>query len=695
MKNLVPGSVGVWIALVALRVASVHAHELPSPSRALHWNNDFIAETYSFDSLGWGSGSKKIEIEGKQCLAGGNLLFDVKEAFAFDDYEDFLLELDVHGARPGSKLRILFNDARSVGWSTYTGASSSRIVSLAEKAGQGVQRVAVELSKARFANLGFEGSDIFVTSSDPYILCDVLLRRLNPRSDTQKPSARLRVRVLDENGHGTTARMAVYTADGHLPLPSLDAIAVRNGLSSRPMRVASLGGLGSHLPPWPVSNRAAFYVDGSYATRLRPGRYRIIVAKGPEYRQWTRMVNIEAEGQNRFEARLQRWTDMASKGWYSGDTHVHYPNYGDGDNGSLRMMATAEGLNVINALELDDAAGTHLTHHSWSVYPGWNEAHVVVPGQEAPRTSILGHTIQLNTGGRIRNDASYLLYHTVFEAVRDRGGLVGFAHVVDVSAHIAESATKGLALDVPFGLIDFAEVLSIENQGTSAWFDFLNLGFRLSPSAGTDYPIGGVPGAVRNYVQAGHAASPAKWFQGFKAGKTFATSGPILTLTVNGCGLGTTLRLQAGQQISVRASAALNPDFGRIDRLELIEQGAVVAAETEGADEIVLDKNLLVAHGTWFVVRAVGVDPAVTAVSAPIYISVNGDRWWKRSEVPAIAARLIVKLQTLLKDDQPNLEEGEAARIAFSAYWKAQRERIQARARQAIEFYEDLSKQAQ
>lgn len=59
-----------------------------------------------------------------------------------------------------------------------------------------------------------------------------------------------------------------------------------------------------------------------FAVSLPPGRYTVTVERGKEYLPETRVVTVgKAPVDLKFE--LKRWTDMAARGWYSGDTHVH------------------------------------------------------------------------------------------------------------------------------------------------------------------------------------------------------------------------------------------------------------------------------------------------------------------------------------------------------------------------------------
>ena len=55
---------------------------------------------------------------------------------------------------------------------------------------------------------------------------------------------------------------------------------------------------------------------------LSPGHYEIIVERGKEYLPHREVLHI-AEQPVEQTFRLQRWSDMAAQGWYSGETHVH------------------------------------------------------------------------------------------------------------------------------------------------------------------------------------------------------------------------------------------------------------------------------------------------------------------------------------------------------------------------------------
>ncbi len=64
------------------------------------------------------------------------------------------------------------------------------------------------------------------------------------------------------------------------------------------------------------------------------------------------------------------------------------------------------------------------------------------------------------------------------------------------------------------------------------WFDLLNLGLRLPLSVGTDASVNRLfnppVGGYRVYVRPKDSFSLDSWLEGLRAGRSFATNGPLL-----------------------------------------------------------------------------------------------------------------------------------------------------------------------
>jgi len=499
--------------------------------------------------------------------------------------------------------------------------------------------------------------------------------------------------------------VGIYDATGRLPLPSDEAIAVKR--LDEKIRVVNLT---PALIPWPARNPSAFYINGAYHAKLPVGKYDLIVAKGPEYRFAHRIFNVRKDRIQAINIKLQRWANLPAKGWYSGDNHIHYIRHSQADDPNLLIFTQAEDLHVANILQMGNIAGVHWPQYGWTpVESALDDTYSFVPGQEDPRTQHHGHIISLRLNHPIRDPKRYLLYHEVFEKARAQGGVTGYAHAVGEGGF---NARGGMTLDIPFGLVDFVEVMQFGSGGSSIWFDFLNLGYKLAPSAGTDYMWDyTLPGAERSYVHVPTPFTLQTWFDGLKRGRTFVTNGPMLEFTVNGQGMGSELRLKSGDKLTIEASASINPDIDVLSGLDLIEQGEVVksvTAQSSSKTKLQLHYEVPVRHGTWFVVRARGqrpyeVDPVIweahqgsakIAFSGAVYVYVDEEGFWKPSVVSSIVEELKKDMKLLLTPDAGEEMGNSATRELSIRLWDPQENILRQRINEVTLLYDRLVERA-
>ena len=95
-----------------------------------------------------------------------------------------------------------------------------------------------------------------------------------------------------------------------------------------------------------------FYTDGD-SLELPIGEYELTAYRGPEYRPFEATVEVKEGQREAVEIKIDRWVHMASRGWYSGENHVH-ANYGYGEwyntPESMMRQCLGENLNVCNAV---------------------------------------------------------------------------------------------------------------------------------------------------------------------------------------------------------------------------------------------------------------------------------------------------------------------------------------------------------
>lgn len=608
---------------------------VPNVSRVLSsgYGDSFGTEAWARDGF-----PELVEVEGRRCVQGTYFLFDVDDEFAFDIDEtvtvDFLFDRTrSEGMQISYDRNVIAENVEAIDFEDSDALWYSHTVTL---------------QRARFANRGETGSDFTVAAPDgtwfgdpradhKIVLCDV---RISRSFETPEPqgAGRLKLDVRDEDDRRTPARVGLYDGTGRMPLPSASAVTINN-YEDRTKQVF-LRRTHGMVPPWPVENRYFFYVDGEYEAELPAGDYTLVISKGPEYRRIVRTVSVSEGDTTAVDLMLARWIDMPAKGWYSGDDHVHMartPN----DNASISAVMQAEDVHITNLLQMGNPFDTHFTQYAFGRSGRYRAGdHALVPGVEDPRTAVRGHTISMNIREVFRPADRYLRYDRIFAEYRRQGGLSGFAHVAGRLFNVE----RGLAIDVPLGAVDFVELLQDGALETELWYDFLNLGFKLIPTAGSDFPYLGAPGSDRNYVFVGEDFTVDAWYEGLARQDTFVSTGPLLDLSVDGKGMGAHIVASPGRRLGISASATLNPDIEALDRLELVVHGEVVAVanNVDGDNAIFLNHSLEVDGGVWLAVRAYGAEQTL-AHSAPVYVTTGGG-FEKPDAVPVIAQRMIDRL---------------------------------------------------
>lgn len=348
-----------------------------------------------------------------------------------------------------------------------------------------------------------------------------------------------------------------------------------------------------------------FYTAGALSAPLPPGRYQIRVEKGPEYRIAAQEFFIKAGGQQPVRINLGRWINLPAQGWHGADDHLHIPRSSPDLDPVLAAWMQAEGIHVANLLQMGMARDVHLTPQ-WafgeaSVYTA--RGTLLAGAQENPRTHVFGHSIVLGAERWIDFPAAYLRYDLSWEEAHRQGALAGYAHFGMAAAQ------DGLALWGRRRLIDFIEVLNVGFPYYGSWYDALNLGERVTPTAGTDYPcVANLPGRERFYTKVDGSLTFRRWLDAVRRGRTFVTNGPVVELSAGASAVGDELRLAKPGALRVSARVRFDTARDRVDRIEIVQAGHVVATGSRptGVGEITIEADIPIAASTWLAARVSG-----------------------------------------------------------------------------------------
>jgi TolB protein len=463
------------------------------------------------------------------------------------------------------------------------------------------------------------------------------------------PTGKVRGRVLGPGGKPTSARIYPLASDKRAYAPD--------------------GGFHRVIA---ATETHYFHTTGTFELEVPAGEFAVEAMKGFEYRPASSTVQVPAGGAVDVTLRLARVVDAPARGWYSGDTHIHDLHQGRFglSHEQFFNQLTAEDLHVTNALIHMD--GTRLMGR-WSDLTGKPHAlstseHILQYGQEFRGS--LGHismigisrfVLPFTAGNPGTAYAQPTLDVAYLDGARQQGGIAGYVHPYNNPVR-QPSAGSGILIpvDIALGKGDFYDIgalVSDELGSAEMYYRFLNCGFRIAATSGTDN-FSDVwrdppPGADRAYVQIRGPLSLRSWMDGIKAQRTFGTTGPLLFLDVEGKGPGDEIALAGADrpELGVNVEAV---SIAPLEKLEIIVNGRVAAtAMPTDPKKVAFAGRVPVPHGGWVAARVVGppsryiTDSYAFAQTSPVYVVRDGKRFtsaedalFLRDVVDAIWARV-------------------------------------------------------
>ena len=376
------------------------------------------------------------------------------------------------------------------------------------------------------------------------------------------------------------------------------------------------------------------YIDGGCQIELPVGSVFVEAVRGFEYAPVREKIEVKP-GQRHLTLKLKRAFDMKERGYYSGDTHVHFLS-----SQSAHLEAAGEDLNVVNLL----ASQWGRLFTSWKEFTGGlaptsSEDHKIWVSQEN-RQHILGHISLLGlkemvapicTGGPnedwLGGEIQTLMADWA-EACKSQGGLVIMPHMPVPDFENAANIVMGHADAAEMCWVWLGEQIG---QGEKGYYRWLNVGQKLPIVGGTDKMSNNrVLGGSRTYAKLadGEEFTFDNWCQAVRRGTTFASTGAMIDLRVEGREMGQQIDLPGnGGSVEVEVTAE---SIWPLTAVQVIVNGVPVArqdAGKEGARKITLKHKLEAGRSCWVAARCWG--PYMTdagpvmAHSSPVYIDVG------------------------------------------------------------------------
>ena len=455
-----------------------------------------------------------------------------------------------------------------------------------------------------------------------------------------KPMARLSLKVLGPGGKPVAARVFVTGADGRSYAPD-DAWMYADDSFTRSER------------PF----EAHYFDTAGVSEMMVPvgGSIEVGIMRGFEYPFKHKKLEVKPNswvsltvGMHPFDAEARTKTH-----WVSGDVHVHMNYAGTYRNTPKHLVEQAEAENlaiVENLIVNKEQRFPDIAYFTPKPDAASTADHLLLQSQEF-HTSYWGHLGLLGLKQNIilpgyaayPNTAASSLYPAnanVADMAHAQGALVGYVHPLESVPDPAKNdpLSYELPADVALGKVDYIEVVGFADHKSTAevWYKLLNCGFRLPTAAGTDFmgnyaSLRGPAGLNRVYAQV--KPGPLKiepWLEAIKAGRTFATNGPLLWFELGGQTAGGEVRLEKKQEVPFKIGLR---SIVPVAHLQIVCNGKVareieLKADRQSADatgSIPLDGS------GWCVLRAFSdkaeypiLDLYPYATTSPVYVSVAG-----------------------------------------------------------------------
>ena len=388
-----------------------------------------------------------------------------------------------------------------------------------------------------------------------------------------QPAVPVTLRVIDFDGSPTTAAFEITDEQGRV----------------YPHQTR-------RLAPDFFFHRQIYRKDGETVS-LPPGKYSVTASRGPEYLPITQQIEVPTAKDFHAAFRLQRWTHLAKRNWYSGDHHIHAagcshydsPTEGVGPEAMMRHCV-GEDLNIGSVLSWGPCWYTQKQFFSGDVSKLSTPENILRYDVEVSGfpSSHAGHLCLLNLSDDDFPDAEYLedwpsWTLPVLKWGQEQGGVVGYSHSgwgLALPDHMPDGTRafhdrpwggvpdgwRGKAayalpdyelpkfdgiganeyiVTAPLGHCDFISAVDTPAiWELNVWYHTLNCGLTVPISGETDFPCiyDSKVGLGRIYVKldADQPLTYEAWVQGLKAGRSYCSDGlsHIVDFEVAGLGVG-------------------------------------------------------------------------------------------------------------------------------------------------------------
>jgi hypothetical protein len=394
------------------------------------------------------------------------------------------------------------------------------------------------------------------------------------------------------------------------------------------------------------------YIDGACEAPLPAGvPLRIQATKGPEHLPLDETVTL-GPGQMALRFAIARALDWRARGYNPGDPRCHFlsPHAG-------LLEAMAEDLDLAAALAapismLAMDGNSYSTVPDLLAFSGQGAALAAPPRHSFVVGTLNAHPVLGKVGLLHSHRVVYPLTFGGFDESDDwavfdwcaqchrKGGLTTWVDAFEPAGGVMGGEALAAAI---LGQIDAIEIdAGSRSIPLTPWlYRLWDVGTRLALVGASGKESNRTAlGAMRTYAHVPGEFNLASWFEAIRSGRTFAASGPLLDLQVNGARPGETVACVEPATVVARAESLTQ--FGP---LEVLSGGEVIASATPAFHPETRCWSAVIEHAFspttsgWLAARCIGADSF--AHTSSIHLRVDGNPIRKRPEAALALAKLL------------------------------------------------------
>jgi len=440
--------------------------------------------------------------------------------------------------------------------------------------------------------------------------------------------------------------------------------------------------------------KGGFRCEGTFEKHLSPGLTKIRVTRGFETRALNNEVLLLPGAATNVAFKLERTVNLRQRGWFAGDSHAHMI-HGERtlpvDFGFVALTARAEDLHYLSLThawqmsdptpeKLDTALARHSTPTSvltWNIespknyYKGdagrclghcWS---VGVRGRTAEGADVIPLLLRASAADYESSKPTFANFET-HQLIHAQGGAVFYTHPLrwwtgpwggqggypkQERMRVSNMAVE-LPLDTLLGpTYDGLDVFTSGGEAAAndkafqLWALLLNHGYRIAATGSSDAcfdrPGGAVPGSARTYTHLDEPFSLAALAKATAAGRTFATTGPLLLTDMAGLPPGSSVPADGKDRLLRIEAWPSGKDTSGLQQVEIFRNGKSLRTETFMPPLAAWQTNLVLreTESSWYCVRVSGGPQGGRAVSGAFFFDPAPHR-----PPPPAACRVRVKV---------------------------------------------------